>query len=78
MRLLLRWQPEPGLDAVEPEGRSKSGTGLHAFNLTRRAIGLLQLLGRCVARGSLGAALPRVGLTSRDHVEVRQVLVHAK
>ena len=52
MRLLLRWQPEPGLDAVEPEGRSKSGTGIHAFNLTRRAIGLLQSLGRCVARGS--------------------------
>ena len=46
MRLLLRWQPEPGLDAVEPKGRSKSGTGLHAFNLTRRAIGLLASLGR--------------------------------
>ena len=33
---------------------------------------------RAIAICRLGASLPRVGVTSRDHVEVHQVLVHAK
>src|SRR4029434_7391355 len=34
MELQLRWQAKPGLDAVEPESHSKSGTSFHALNLT--------------------------------------------